>query len=55
MWESGKKRFFKFQAATLFLGANDANDPKINPWQAVPVEEYKVFKNSMFPIVVKFL
>ncbi len=29
-------------AATLFLGANDANDPEINPVQAVPLEEYKV-------------
>lgn len=29
-------------AATLFIGANDANDPDINPMQHVPVEEFKV-------------
>ena len=27
-------------AATLFIGANDANDKDMNPQQYVPVEEY---------------
>ena len=31
-------------AATLFLGANDANDKEINPVQHVSLEEYKVRK-----------
>ncbi len=29
-------------AVLVFLGANDGNDPEINPWQAVPIEEYVV-------------
>lgn len=29
-------------AATIFLGANDANDPEIDRWHAVPLKEYKV-------------
>lgn len=28
-------------AAVLFVGANDANDPAVNPWQAVPLEEFR--------------
>ena len=28
--------------ATVFIGANDANDEEVNPHQHVPVNEYKV-------------
>ena len=34
-------------AATLFIGANDANDKDMNPQQYVPVEEYKVCEGLM--------
>lgn len=33
--------FQNISIAGVFLGANDANDPLVNPQQGVPLDEYK--------------